>query len=523
MSTPTAPLASTLAESESPPSLEAPSAYPPRRVYSVVGVPPEVQAYALAKYSRSSQGMLESIQELSAQRAEEFLDTFYFHYGHRSIADLAHLVFGIEQISILAAIAVVDEPVWDGQERSTRYQPFRKTGWHLPEEVSGTTVEPIFAQTAEGLLAAYAGLSGALIEHLIEAVPRPTDLPEATYRRTLRARAFDVARSLLPMATHTSVGQIVSARVLERQIGRLLGSPYAEIRAVGAELKASCQAPALAPLSAEPQSAAAPTLVKYAEASSYPARVARDLTQAADALLVDLGEPERASVVDLAEPNGDLMREMVTTLLYRYDQAGHGYRQIQALVSDLAEARLREMFDLSLEGRGAHDELLREHRGGYGLIFDVLVDLGSFRDLHRHRRCIQIQQPLTWGHEFLAPEAAFEMGLGAQAASSALDGGLGETYTEALAKAQHAAEMVRQVAGPAADYLLPLAYRTRCLFKMDWAEATYVIEQRTQPQGHFSYRTVAWGMYTALSARYPALAAPIRAIDPNGPMDLLRR
>ena len=106
-----------------------PQPYPPRRIYSVVGVPPEIQAYALAKYSRSSQGMLESIAELSQQRAEQFLNTFYFEYGHRSIADLAHIAFGLEQISILAAIATVDEPVWDGQERSTRYQPFRKTGW----------------------------------------------------------------------------------------------------------------------------------------------------------------------------------------------------------------------------------------------------------------------------------------------------------------------------------------------------------------------------------------------------------
>jgi thymidylate synthase ThyX len=467
--------------------------------------------------------MLESIQELSAQKAEQFLDTFYFQYGHRSIADLAHLVFGLEQISILAAVAVVDEPVWDGQERSTRYQPFRKTGWHLPEEVANTVAAPIFGQTAEGLFAAYTGLSAALHEHLIDAVPRPADLPEATYRRTLRARAFDVARSLLPLATHTSVGQIVSARVLERQIGRLLGSPYAELRAVGAELKASCQAPAVAPLSTAPQLAAAPTLVKYAEASSYPARVERELTAAAAALLTDLGAPDRAAVVELAEPGADPLREMVATLLYRYDRAGHSYCQIQALASDLDESRVQEVFDLSLEGRGAHDDVLREHRGGYALSFDILVDLGSFRDLHRHRRCVQIQQPLTWAHAFVAPEEVFEMGLGAQAASTALDGGLGETYVEALAKAQHAAAVVAETSATAADYLLPLAFRTRSLFKMDWAEAAYVIEQRTQPQGHFSYRNVAWGMYTALRERFPRLAAPIRAIDPNGPPDLLRR
>src|SRR5438132_9036657 len=226
------------ASTRSTPPEHARAAYPPRRIYSVVGVPPEIQAYALAKYSRSSQGMLETIQELSAQKAEQFLDTFYFQYGHRSIADLAHLVFGLEQISILAAIAVVDEPVWDGQERSTRYQPFRKTGWHLPAEVVGTPAETTFAQTGEALLTAYEHLSQALLEHLMEAVERPLELSEGAYRRTLRARAFDVARSLLPMATHTSVGQIVSARVLERQIGRLQGSAFEEVRRIGAELRA---------------------------------------------------------------------------------------------------------------------------------------------------------------------------------------------------------------------------------------------------------------------------------------------
>jgi hypothetical protein len=58
---------------------------------------------------------------------------------------------------------------------------------------------------------------------------------------------------------------------------------------------------------------------------------------------------------------------------------------------------------------------------------------------------------------------------------------------------------------------------------MDWAEAAYIIEQRTQPQGHFSYRRVAWGMYESLRARYPKLAVPIRAVDPHAPFDLLQR
>src|SRR5215210_4310362 len=92
----------------------------------------------MARYSRSSQGMLESVAELSSQQAERFLNTFYFQYGHRSIADLAHLVVALENISILAAIRVVDEPLWDGQERSTRYQNFRKSGYETPTGLEGS-------------------------------------------------------------------------------------------------------------------------------------------------------------------------------------------------------------------------------------------------------------------------------------------------------------------------------------------------------------------------------------------------
>src|ERR1051325_4872297 len=112
-----APTPTPRTEQPSPPSADsATDAYPPRRVYAVAGVPPEIQAYAMARYSRSAQGMLESVAELSAQRAEQFLNTFYFQYGHRSIADLAHLVVALENISILAAMRVVDEQLWDGQE-----------------------------------------------------------------------------------------------------------------------------------------------------------------------------------------------------------------------------------------------------------------------------------------------------------------------------------------------------------------------------------------------------------------------
>src|ERR1700758_3535820 len=106
---------------------------PQVNVFAVHGVDPEVQAYAMAKYSRSALSMKESLKEISEQKAEKFLNTYYFQYGHRSIADLAHVALAIERLSILAAIAVADEQRWDGQERSTRYQYFKKSGYFTPD------------------------------------------------------------------------------------------------------------------------------------------------------------------------------------------------------------------------------------------------------------------------------------------------------------------------------------------------------------------------------------------------------
>src|SRR6202051_1410368 len=123
----------------------------PTDVYAVHGADPEVLAYAMAKYSRSSLSMKESLKEISSQRAEQFLNTFYFQYGHRSIADLAHVAFAIERLSLLAAIILVDEQRWDGQERSTRYQNFRKSGWYLPDFSTSPASRTVFTEAIEAL------------------------------------------------------------------------------------------------------------------------------------------------------------------------------------------------------------------------------------------------------------------------------------------------------------------------------------------------------------------------------------
>src|ERR1700712_2317493 len=138
-------------------------------VYAIHGADPEVLAYAMAKYSRSSLSMKESLAEISSQRAEQFLNTFYFQYGHRSIADLAHIPFAIERLSLLAAICLVDEQRWDGQERSTRYQNFRRSGWFTP--VLGAAETVWFTAAVEALFAEYDRVGAGMLESLKVATP----------------------------------------------------------------------------------------------------------------------------------------------------------------------------------------------------------------------------------------------------------------------------------------------------------------------------------------------------------------
>ena len=512
-------------------------------VYAVHGADPEVLAYAMAKYSRSSLSMKESLQQISAQRAEQFLNTFYFQYGHRSIADLAHLAFAVERLSLLAAIVLVDEQRWDGQERSTRYQDFEKSGWYLPAFAPGQeALEQVFTATVQGLFAAYREVSDSVFRSLSNQVGRPETMKQEAFDRTLRARAFDVARYLLPLATNTSLGQIVNARTLEAQVSRLLSHPLAEIRELGQRLREAAsgtawnpEQDALAALSSEiavldPVLGArakallerrvrvALTLVKYAEPNAYAASSAALLRQAAQELLA--GEPiADAPVVDLIDGTDPLEIDLATSLLY---SACHfPYRQIREHVRALASARRDEIIDLGLRDRGAHDELLRAFSAGQSLRFDILMDIGGFRDMHRHRRCVQLIQEFTPLHGYEIPEGLAEAGL-VDLYRSAMDQAHA-TATNLLAQAASSSSPSPGEADAVAQYLLPLGTRIRSLFKMDFAEALYIAELRSKPQGHFSYRRVAWEMYQAVARQHPFLAKYFRVTDIAAPVDLLVR
>jgi thymidylate synthase ThyX len=353
-------------------------------VYAVHGADPEVLAYAMAKYSRSALSMKESLREISTQRAEHFLNTFYFQYGHRSIADLAHVAFAIERLSLLAAIILVDEQRWDGQERSTRYQNFQKSGWYLPDFSSGAAAGKVFTQAIEVLFAEYHSTTETMFAHLKGQVVRPPEMKEEAYHRTLRARALDVSRYLLPLATNTSLGQIVNARTLETQISRLLSDPHAEVRLLGERLREAAagsawnvQGEALSALqrdiaALDPALGAraealltrevriAPTLVKYSAPNDYVLATRAGLAQAAVELMKNAPVETPPGAVDLVDDQ-PLEIDLATTLLYGACQ--YSYRQLARTVASLDAPRRNEIIALGARHRGRHAAV--RHSDGY--------------------------------------------------------------------------------------------------------------------------------------------------------------
>ena len=255
-----------------------------------------------------------------------------------------------------------------------------------------------------------------------------------------------------------------------------------------------------------------PTLVKYAEASAYEAATRSELRQAAAELMQGVSI-NAVSAVELLEDD-PLEVELATTLLYEH--CHYPYRQIRERVEALPASRRQEIIDIGLRNRGRHDELLRAFSSGQGFRFDILMDIGGFRDMHRHRRCIQIGQDFTWQHGFDVP-------------AEIADAGLESRYSAVMQKTENAERGLAadSTAGSETDershYVLPLAYRKRTLFKMDFAEVVYISELRTTPAGHISYRQVAYAMYEEAVRRHPELKACFRVTDVREPVDLLKR
>ena len=149
-------------------------------VIALAGWPPEVLAYAMAKYSRSSLSIRESLLKITTEMAADFLDSIYIGYGHKSVADMAHVAMAVENASEIVAFYLEDEQLWDGQERSTRYQK-KFSDYVIPAVVKNTPAENRYCLIANFLVDQHERYSPICFEALVKKHPKPNGMSDGDY------------------------------------------------------------------------------------------------------------------------------------------------------------------------------------------------------------------------------------------------------------------------------------------------------------------------------------------------------
>ncbi|MEI8148504.1 MAG: FAD-dependent thymidylate synthase, partial [Actinomycetes bacterium] len=149
----------------------------------------------------------------------------------------------------------------------------------------------------------------------------------------------------------------------------------------------------------------------------------------------------------------------------------------------------------------------RRHRPGRAFErteyrFELVTDYGAFRDLQRHRLLTIEWQPLTTE-------------LGYDTPSLIEEAGFAEEYAASLDRSRELYETLVDEFPEQAQYAVALAFRIRYVMQMNAREAMHLIELRSGPQGHPSYRRVAHEMHRLIAevAGHTTIAGAMTYVD----------
>jgi thymidylate synthase ThyX len=343
----------------------------------------------------------------------------------------------------------------------------------------------------EELFANYSSSLARVSGWAAERWPRGEE-PEAAWERSIKAKALDLLRGLLPAATLSHVGIFASGQAYEQLLLRMLSSPLPEARHFATlileELKQVM--PSFVARVERPERGG--EWISYLErrreaAERWVARMGLDRSDGSDAPSVEL--------IHVEGSEDDLIAASL------FESAGTSERAILDRVRALPPDEQAEMIaDL------AGDRPNRRHRPGRGweavrYRFEIVSDYGGFRDLQRHRMLTCQWQPLS-------PD------LGAGVPDEVREAGAGTEYESALEISRAEYERLTGAGlADAAPYALCLGYRIRYLLDLNAREAMHLIELRSGREGHPTYRAVAQAMHERIASVHPAIAAAMTHVD----------
>ena len=482
-------------------------------VFALTNLPEVVKGALFARYSRSAKSLrrlfldefLDQVHagpaggEVGLARAEQLYDKVFLEYGDDSVAQLGGVHLACEHVSNVLTKILEWGRLMAYLEQSTRYVPYTdqiagRWKYHVPKELEGTPQHERYVETLNLAFGTYTRLFEPMQDHFRRLHPREKGDSAFVYRNTIRAKALDSLRGLLPAATRANVGIYGTGQAYEALLLRMRANPLIEVRDYAEAMLVELRKVVPAFLRRVDQQERG---VRWSE---YLAENSRATQEVAAKLLRDVEPTEQPEVV-LADfdPNGEV--EVVAAALYA--------------ASNLPDVQLREIArKMTAEERTqvlrayVGERTNRRHKPARAFErtsyrFDILSDYGAFRDLQRHRMLTLEWQPLTAEHGYNVSEAVEELG--------ALDDWKRVMDASRACYEELAGAGLKQVA----PYAVCMAYRVRYFMQMNAREAMHVIELRTTPAGHPSYRRVCQSMHRLIAERagHTAIAEAMRFAD----------
>ena len=482
-------------------------------VFALVNLPEVVKGALFARYSRSPKslrrlfldefvdqaGAMSVAPSVGSRRAEQLYERVLSEYGDDSVAQLGGAHLACEGVSNILTKVLEWGRLMAYLEQSTRYVPYTDTPggrfkYHVPAELDDHPLRARYVETLDRAFETYARWIEPMRAYWGARVPRPDGESDSAWRATIRAKALDSLRGLLPAATRSNVGIFGTGQGYEALLLRMRAHPLREVRDCAELMLIELRKviPAFLRRLDRPE--------RGGVWSRYLAET-REATTGVARRLVGDAEPEPRPEVTLTDFDPDGEVKVVAAALYAVSDLPDD--QLLAIARKLGPAERAEIL-AAYVGRREN----RRHRPGRAFErttyrFDVLGDYGAFRDLQRHRMATLEWQPLSTRHGSATPDELAEAGALAD-------------WTRVMddSAALHDA-LVAAGLDTVAPYAVAMAYRVRFYMELNAREAMHMIELRTTPQGHPAYRRICQTMLRLIAdqAGHRAIAAAMSHAD----------
>jgi len=485
-------------------------------VFALVDLPEVVKGALFARYSRSPKSLRrlfldEFADELGgagpsaavgAGAADRLYEKVFVEYGDDSVAQLGGVHLACEQASNVLTKVLEWGRLMSYLEQSTRYIAYdaRLAGryrFHRDPEVVGGPLGMRFIGDMDRMFDSYKAMAAAVTDHVRATVPKSIHDSDFVYRQATKAKALDAVRGSLPAAALSNVGIYGSGQGYEALLLRMRAHPLPEARFYAGLMLDELRKviPAFMRRVDQPD--------RGVEWSAYLADVRQRTDEVVQHLLGgESPEPSAEVVLTDFDPEGE--DKVIAAICYSASSLPETQirRRVASMSTDERASLLRAYVG---ERRN------RRHRPGRAFEatsyrFDVLGDYGAFRDLQRHRLMTIEWQRLTTSHGWVLPELVEQAGVG----------GLFEESMERSA-ALHDDLLERHPVQ--AQYAVAMAFRLRYLMHFNARQAIHLLELRSAPQGHPSYRRVAKEMHRQIGevAGHRAIAAAMVHMGADAP------